>query len=87
LYLCTDSGMIIACSYLHGRFSLFVSYRVATKSIHQKYYVVLTGMLRYKPVTEFVERYYSTVNCTLSADDLISNNFCEFYNTEISDVF
>jgi hypothetical protein len=79
--------MIVACSYLYRRFSLCVINRVTKKSVHQKYSLVLTGMLRFDAASEFVERYHSVVNWALSVEALISNNFCEFYNTEISNVF
>lgn len=33
------------------------------------------GVFRFKPSSQFVERYHSIVGCVLDMDDLISNNF------------
>jgi hypothetical protein len=58
--------------------SLTTIYRVAQKSVNLKHSLVLEGMFRFKPVSKFVERYHSAVNCALSMEDLISNSFCKF---------
>jgi hypothetical protein len=51
---------------------------VAQKSVNLKHSLVVTGMFRFKPATQFVERYHSVVSCALNTEDLISNNFCKF---------
>jgi hypothetical protein len=38
---------------------------------------MLTGMLRIKPVSHFVEQYRDAVSYASIVDDLISNKFCE----------
>jgi hypothetical protein len=49
--------------------------RVAQKSVNLKYYLVLTEMFRFKPTSQSVGRYHSTVSCALNMEDLISNSF------------
>jgi hypothetical protein len=53
-------------------------YRVGQKSINLKYFLVLMGIFRFKPVSQSAERYHSLMNCALNVVDLISNNFCKF---------
>jgi hypothetical protein len=37
-------------------------YRVAQKSVNLKHYLVLTGMLRFKPASQFVERFHRVMS-------------------------
>jgi hypothetical protein len=46
-------------------------YRVSRKSVDLKHSLVLTKMLRFKPSSQFVERYHSVVSCLLNMEDLI----------------
>jgi hypothetical protein len=48
---------------------------VAQKSVNLKRSPLLTGMFRFKPVSQFVERYHSVASCALNMEDLISNIF------------
>jgi hypothetical protein len=50
-------------------------YRVPQKSVNLKHSLVLTGMFRFKPASQFVERYHSVVGCALDTEDLIWINF------------
>jgi hypothetical protein len=58
--------------------SIAYTYRVAQKSVNLKHSLVITGMFRFKPATQFVERYHSGVSCAMNSEDLISNNFRKF---------
>jgi hypothetical protein len=51
---------------------------VAQKSVNLKHYVVLTGMFRFKPASQFVEPYHNAVSCAVNMENLISNRFCKF---------
>jgi hypothetical protein len=53
-------------------------YRMALKSVNPKQSLMLTGIFRFKPASQCVERYHSVVSCSLDMGDLISNNFCKF---------
>jgi hypothetical protein len=44
----------------------------AQRSVNPKYSPILTGMFKFKPVSQFVGRCHSVVNCSLSTKDLIS---------------
>jgi hypothetical protein len=59
-------------------------YRVVQTSVTLKYSLILTGMFRFKPVSQFVERYHSVVSCSLNMEVLISNNFCKFSMWQIT---
>jgi hypothetical protein len=54
---------------------LYSIYRVVHASVRLKHSLVLTGMFRFKPASQFVEPYHRAVNCALNMEDLISNNF------------
>jgi hypothetical protein len=47
------------------RFLSFL-YRVAQNSVSLKHSLLLTGMIRYKPASQFVERYHSVVSGALN---------------------
>jgi hypothetical protein len=49
--------------------------REAQKSFYLKHFFVLTGMLRFKPVSQFAEEYHSVVSFALNMKNLLSNNF------------
>jgi hypothetical protein len=46
-------------------------HRVAQNSVNSKYYLVLTGMFRFKPASESAEQYHSVVSSALNTEDLI----------------
>jgi hypothetical protein len=46
-------------------------YRLGKRSVNLKYFLVLTGMFRFKLTSQFVERYHSIFNCALNMEDLI----------------
>jgi hypothetical protein len=48
---------------------------VAEKSTNLKDSLVLAGMFRFMPTSQFVERYHSV---ELNMEDFITNNFCKF---------
>jgi hypothetical protein len=43
-------------------------YRWAKKSANLKHTLALTGMFRFKPASQFVERYHSVMNYALSME-------------------
>jgi hypothetical protein len=47
----------------------------ARKLVNLKHSLVLMGMLRFKPVNQFIEQYHSIMSRALNMEDLISNNF------------
>jgi hypothetical protein len=51
---------------------------MAQRSVNLKHYLVLTGMLRFKPDSQFVEGYHNPVSPALNVEDLIANNVCKF---------
>jgi hypothetical protein len=51
---------------------------MAQESSNLKRSLVLTRMFRFKPTSQFADRYRSVVRCALNMEDPISNNFCEF---------
>jgi hypothetical protein len=54
--------------------------QMTQNSVNLKHSLVLNGIFRFRPVSQFVERYHSIVSCALNVEDLISNNFCKFSN-------
>jgi hypothetical protein len=54
------------------RWSLLFYIRISPKSVKLKHSLVLTGMLRLKPVDQHVLRYHSIVSCALNMEKLIS---------------
>jgi hypothetical protein len=48
------------------------------KSVNLKHSLVLTGMFRFKPGSQFAERYHSVVSRALNMGDVISNYFSKF---------
>jgi hypothetical protein len=65
----------------------FVQYRLSQKSANLKYFLVLTGILRFKPARQSVEWYRSIVRRALNMENLISNSFVNSVsNKEISSV-
>jgi hypothetical protein len=70
-----------AALYTWGKFTLI--YRVSQKSFNPKHSVVLMGMFRFKPASQFVWRYRSVLNCAVNMEDLISNIF--FFVNSITD--
>jgi hypothetical protein len=52
--------------------------QMVQKSVNMKYSLVLTGIFRFKPKSQFVEQYYSIVSCALNMEDPILKNFCKF---------
>jgi hypothetical protein len=74
-------------TFLHSPLSLFpyprlqnstLKYTVAQKSVNLKQSVILTGILKFKPASQFLERYHSVLSRALNMEDLNSNNFCKF---------
>jgi hypothetical protein len=55
-------------------------YRMAQNSLILKYSDVVTGMLRFKPANQSIERYDGFASCALNTKELISNNFWKFSN-------
>jgi hypothetical protein len=51
---------------------------VAQKSVNPKHSLVVTGMFRFTPASQYAERYRSVVSCALNMEGLISDNFCKF---------
>jgi hypothetical protein len=46
--------------------------------LNLQYCLILTGMFRFKPASQFVEQYHNVVSCALNMEGLILNNFCKF---------
>jgi hypothetical protein len=63
---------------LSSNHSTLYTYRVAKKSVNLKHFLILTGMFKFKPASQIVERYHSNVSCALNMVDFISNIFCKF---------
>jgi hypothetical protein len=57
---------------------MYTIYRVPQKSVNLNHSLVWTGMVRFKPGSQFVERYHSVVSCALNMEDLILNSFRVF---------
>jgi hypothetical protein len=53
-------------------------YRVVQTLVDRKHSLVLMEMFKFKPASQFLERYNSAVSSALNTEDLISNNFCKF---------
>jgi hypothetical protein len=52
-----------------------LTYKVPQKLVNVKHSLVLTGMLRFTPASQLVERYHSVAVCAVNMEDLIQNNF------------
>jgi hypothetical protein len=58
--------------------SLHTVYRVTQVSVNLKHFLILVGMFRLKPASQFVERHHGIVSCALNMKNLSSKNFCKF---------
>jgi hypothetical protein len=66
----TESVFIIQC--------IFFKIQMAKRSVRLKHSVVLRGMFKFKPESQFVERYHNVVSCALNMAELIIGKFCKF---------
>jgi hypothetical protein len=48
-------------------------YRMTQNSVIRKYSVVLRGLIRLEPASQFVEQYYSVVSYILNMGDLVDS--------------
>jgi hypothetical protein len=48
-------------------------YRVAEKSVNLKHPLVLMGVFRFKPASQYVQQYHSVVSCALNMEDHRNN--------------
>lgn len=84
-YKCLVSYTHCVCPTNNNVFQVW-KYRVARKLVNLKHPLALTGMLRFKSVIQFAERYHSVMTCALNLNDLFSIFFCEFSNKGISKI-
>jgi hypothetical protein len=55
---------------------IYNAYKETQKSVNLKHSLLLTGLSRFKPASQFVERFRSIMSCELNMEDLISKNVC-----------
>jgi hypothetical protein len=55
-----------------------LKYRVTQTLVNLKQSLVLNGTFRFKPTSQFVERYQSVMGCALNMEELISKIFGKF---------
>jgi hypothetical protein len=66
----------------------FEPYSEAQKSFKINHSLILKGMFRFKPVSQFAEEYHSIVSCQLNMKNLLLNSFYNsLCNKEIANVF
>jgi hypothetical protein len=71
------------CVYMFVR-ACAPTQRMPQKSVNNKHSRVLTGIIRFKSASQFVECYHNVVNYAMNIEYRISNNLLKFIEQYIS---